>query len=662
MTLQLYPQGRYNLNFDISAMLLAGLLFLFYITRPRVFQERRTKYFMILLGTLFLSALLDFSVCAAMNSGISRGTVKMEAAIALTHLFSVSQPYFIVLYLLEALGFSRRYTKAEYFAIAIPEIALITLLVMTTLRHLVSGGSLGDPDTYALFFKVWFAAIIVFYMTVALLLLHRTKNVLLRREYIAILALIFAFLVSMIPQFVNSHLKMTRFLVALCMLGIYITLENNADLYDTETGLRTRTTLWRESEAIFSLSLHASVVSIKLGNTGYLAMMLGIPAMKELYHQVGMYLQRYADDKVHAFRLSSHSYALLFLQDDPARAEKIAADILDRFQEQWPLAGTYVYVAAEVWISHIPEQIPDEQHLSVFVDSSYDTGIPDNILHRFDMLASEQRKSEVELALQRALSAGSLMVYYQPIYDTREHRIRSCEALVRMHDEKLGDVSPEEFIRVAEQTGLVGRIGELVFEKVCTFWETRCPQQYGLSFIEVNLSTIQCMDKDLPERFQQIMKKHGVKPEEINLEITESAVIHDEKAMQTFLASMRKIGFSFALDDFGTGNANFSYVMKYPFRLLKIDKSFLWGAEKEASAGAILDSMLELTQGLGRDAVVEGVETKAQRDYLVGRKVRYLQGYYYAKPIPEQDFLHFLENFNQKAQEEKRDGAQEQAR
>ena len=139
MTLQLYPQGRYNLNFDISAMLLAGLLFLFYITRPRVFQERRTKYFMILLGT-----------------------VKIEAALALTHLFSVSQPYFIVLYLLEALGFSRRYTKAEYFAIAIPEIALITLLLMTTLRHLVSGGSLGDPDTYALFFKVWFAAIIVY--------------------------------------------------------------------------------------------------------------------------------------------------------------------------------------------------------------------------------------------------------------------------------------------------------------------------------------------------------------------------------------------------------------------------------------------------------------------------------------------------------------------
>ncbi len=145
------------------------------------------------------------------------------------------------------------------------------------------------------------------------------------------------------------------------------------------------------------------------------------------------------------------------------------------------------------------------------------------------------------------------------------------------------------------------------------------------------------------------MKKHGVKPEEINLEITESAVIHDEKAMQTFLASMRKIGFSFALDDFGTGNANFSYVMKYPFRLLKIDKSFLWGAEKEASARAILDCMLELTQGIGRDAVVEGVETKAQRDYLVGRKVRYLQGYYYSKPIPEQDFLHFLENFNRRA-------------
>ena len=118
--------------------------------------------------------------------------------------------------------------------------------------------------------------------------------------------------------------------------------------------------------------------------------------------------------------------------------------------------------------------------------------------------------------------------------------------------------------------------------------------------------------------------------------------------MQSLLSSLQKIGFSFSLDDFGTGNANFSYVMKYLFRLIKIDKSFLWGAEKDTSAKAILESMLELTRGIGRDAVVEGVETRAQRDYLVGKGVRYLQGYYYSRPIPEQDFLSFLQNFNEK--------------
>ena len=279
----------------------------------------------------------------------------------------------------------------------------------------------------------------------------------------------------------------------------------------------------------------------------------------------------------------------------------------------------------------------------------------------------ERQRFEEQLVadFERAVAEDEIVVYFQPQFHVRGEEqpvLASAEALVRWEHPQLGMLTPDQFIPIFERNGLIRRLDYHVWRQAARFMQSWKEKYDLLVPVSINISRVDLFDEELEERLIGLVREFGLSPGEFMLEITESAVIHDEKAMQTFLASMRKIGFSFALDDFGTGNANFSYVMKYPFRLLKIDKSFLWGAEKEASARAILDSMLELTQGIGRDAVVEGVETKAQRDYLVGRKVRYLQGYYYAKPIPEQDFLHFLENFNQKAQEEKRDGAQEQAR
>ncbi|MDD6551596.1 MAG: EAL domain-containing protein, partial [Lachnospiraceae bacterium] len=209
-----------------------------------------------------------------------------------------------------------------------------------------------------------------------------------------------------------------------------------------------------------------------------------------------------------------------------------------------------------------------------------------------------------------------------------------------------------EFIKVAEQTGLVSQIGEIVFEKVCRYLHDVKPQQYGLEFVEVNLSTVQCMDTNLPDRFAEIMQKYGVTADQIDLEITESAVVNDENTMIHVLNRLTDMGFSFALDDFGTGNANYSYIIKYPFRLIKIDKSFLWGSEKNAENAIILKNMVGMISDLDRLAVVEGVETVEQKEKMIINGVRYLQGYYYSKPVPEADFTDYVKNFNDGASEE----------
>ena len=302
-------------------------------------------------------------------------------------------------------------------------------------------------------------------------------------------------------------------------------------------------------------------------------------------------------------------------------------------------------ISVQVWMTKVPEQMKTQEQLGIFVGAEYNDRLPKDRIYLADELREEERRISVEMAVRRALENRSLEVYYQPIYDTKCGKIHSAEALVRLKDEELGMISPEEFIPVAEQTGMIAQIGDFVFQEVCRFLSSGAPQHAGLRFVEVNLSTVQCMDTQLPERLLSIAEGYGVSPSEINLEITESAMVYSMNTMRSVMEELTKDGFSFALDDFGTGRANLSYLQNFPFRIIKVDKSFLWADGESEDNHVIFENMLSLIRGLRREAVAEGVETKEQRDMLISHGVEYLQGFYYSKPVPEQDFMKYLEEF-----------------
>lgn len=258
----------------------------------------------------------------------------------------------------------------------------------------------------------------------------------------------------------------------------------------------------------------------------------------------------------------------------------------------------------------------------------------------------EKRYEQVAKAIHNARGTDRLKVHYQPIYNSKTGEIHSAEALTRLVDPGLGMIFPDEFIFVAEQTGDIVWIGEYVFESACKFLESGGAEAYGLKCMEINLSTIQCFDTELAKKFSSIAEKHSISPSCINLEITETAEVYSATAMLRTVQELISAGFSFALDDFGTGYANYSYVVNYPFKLIKIDKSFLWNAEKSPENKIVLENMLQLIDRLGKKAVVEGVETKEQQDFLIDAGVDYLQGYYYSKPVPEDQFVSCIREHN----------------
>lgn len=643
----LYTPGKYNLNFNIAASLMDTLILVFFLSRKKA-RNYRSKLFVLLLINLTIAAIAE-DADGLMRNGLLDCSNNLKTFITVVaHYFHESIAFLLTLYLLEILVSFREVRHSEVWLISIPQILLTVFELVPPLRHLLyyydKAGFYNRGQLYA----VIYYGIIIAYLLIGVLIMVRNWNTFAQKDLRYVVFVTIGFIVSMMFEWIDQYLRVTVFLQSLCMLGIYVYIENDRETFEEGTSLMNKNALMRETNILFEGTDYTSyVISVRIRRNEMYEVTLGEEIASGLLRKINVWMSQLTRERIHVYHISPLTYAVMLFNDTEENAVAMADMIMNRFSREWEYNYTPAMYSAQVLIGSVPYDISQSEQMLVFTDRGYDANLPtDRILYAEDVMKADARRAMVEVALNRALDGNTFEVFYQPIYDTMTNRIHSCEALVRMNDRDMGYVSPEEFIKVAEHTGMVGKIGEIVFEKVCRFISEKNPKQYGIDFIEVNLSTIQCMDTDLPDRFAEIMKKYGVTSDEINLEITESAVVGSESTMQDVLHRLHDMGLAFALDDFGTGNANYSYIMNYPFRIIKVDKSFLWNSFKSHDNEVIFDNMISLIRGLRREAVVEGVETEDQKDRLVKDGVRYLQGYFYSKPVPEDEFLNYVKQFN----------------
>lgn len=280
-------------------------------------------------------------------------------------------------------------------------------------------------------------------------------------------------------------------------------------------------------------------------------------------------------------------------------------------------------------------------------DMKYRSGKSLEIVHG-DSLGIDQlqRYRNVEEAIERALIEKEFKMFYQPIFSPEKNKIITAEALIRLNDRVLGYVSPEEFIPISENNGKIIEISEYVIDSVFRFVKETQLKDMGVEFIEMNLSVMQCMDKKLVEKLQYYLDKYGIDPKQINLEITETATNFDEERLRDQLEKIKKLGFHFSLDDYGTGYSNLVRVLEYPIDIIKLDKSIVWSAFHDKDNFITLKNLISMFHDVRRKIVAEGVETEEQMNALVELGCDYLQGYYYSKPISEEEFLAYVARHN----------------
>jgi EAL domain-containing protein (putative c-di-GMP-specific phosphodiesterase class I) len=253
------------------------------------------------------------------------------------------------------------------------------------------------------------------------------------------------------------------------------------------------------------------------------------------------------------------------------------------------------------------------------------------------------KRVEIDNKLRRALENGDFYLNYQALMDAKSQSIIGAEALIRWDDEELGEVSPEEFVPLAEESGLIVEIGNWVMDTALADvqkWRERsdCKDFY----IAINLSSRQFRGKDIVKNIADSLKRYNLPGSSLELEITERLLMKDVPHVIDILNQFKEMGIRLSIDDFGTGYSSLSYLKRFPFDVLKIDKSFISDIGEDPDDTALCDAIIAMAHSLGLSIIGEGVETEMQFDFLNQRGVETIQGYYVSKPMVNEDFLKFI--------------------
>lgn len=325
---------------------------------------------------------------------------------------------------------------------------------------------------------------------------------------------------------------------------------------------------------------------------------------------------------------------------DTSHVETVARRILSSLSAPIALQSHNPVVTPSIGIALYPQDGTDPDSLVRNADTAmYVAKAEGRACYRFyneEMNARAVEQLKMEEELRHAMHNNELELRYQPQVSTETGTIVSMEALVRWKHPQRGMVSPIEFIPVAESTGLIIELGEWVLEEVARHYQQW--RELGLPDIRisVNISPIQFNQNGLAQRVSDILKRGGLPPDRIELELTESAIMTDAQTNITKLRELKDIGLSLAVDDFGTGYSSLSYLKRFPIDTLKIDQSFVADLDSQDGA-AIIDAILALSGSLKLRVIAEGIETEEQLRHLISRRCDILQGYYFSRPAYPED-------------------------
>ncbi len=409
--------------------------------------------------------------------------------------------------------------------------------------------------------------------------------------------------------------------------------------YDSLTGLANRFTMSQSLEKILSApqasNRSCSVFLLDLDRFKQVNDTMGHPAGDVLLKQVSTRLQRTVGKMGQVGRLGGDEFKVIV----PGRVEReelaeLGREIINSLSQPYTIEGQRVVIGASVGIAIAPDDGESSDDIIRNADlalyAAKDGGRGRLHFYSQDLHADAEARSQMEEDLRDALAKGQLEMFYQPVVSTSTENITGFEALMRWHHPVKGWISPHRFIESAEDTGMIQQLGEWALRQACEQL-AEWPDEIRMA---VNVSPLQFANPQLPRIVANAIASTGIKPSQLELEITETVFLQDSAATDAMFAALKNLGVRLALDDFGTGYSSLGYLKKAPFDKIKIDKSFVRGITEAGSRNAaIIASITSLAHSLGMETTAEGVETMDELDLVRLHGCSHVQGYIYERPL-----------------------------
>lgn len=629
-----------NIQTQCCGVIVLLVLYLFYRRQEKVKLNTEKAYWRAFCITV-LSVCMDIlSIVAIVN--MDRLPLLFVNWVCKTYLVSMigvalSSLLYIYADLYSKNGQYQRFIK-QYIALAICGAILIYVLPIHIYCDMEKDAvyTYGPSALATYLFALSFVAMNTYSM-----IKHRDMINFRRRE--AVFVWMFVWISAAIVQFFFKDILIIGYAFAIGIMILYLKLENPEQNLDKRTGMFNQNAFAEYTQQLFVEGKDFSILCL------YFEGLFHQNAQKGINEDVKLQISRYllSIPEARVFKNAEDEVVLLF--EDSEYAKGVAEQLKIRFDDKWGRNGSVILRLHGIFVPKLSviSDAVDIPYLLRYARENRGKYTENDFITVEGAMASDMYAERItEQLILSAIENGRIEVFYQPIYSVREQRFTCAEALIRMRDEDGRLIPPIQFIEVAERNGLIIKVGEIVFEKVCKLIKERDLSRYGLQYIEVNLSIVQCVYSKLAENFMGIMDEYGINPACINLEITESASLTAKNILMDNMKKLLDYGVKFSLDDFGTGQSNLNYIVDMPVSIVKFDRDMTSAYFENGKAKYVMDAAMHMIQGMNLEIVSEGIETREQFETMQSLGISYIQGYYFSKPLPEGEFLQFVEKEN----------------
>lgn len=639
----------YIVDYEVCAFVFLLVITILFFTRYR-FPDIQNKFFSnFIIAALVVVGTDILSVFTLQNSHRVPLWINYAVNIVLYGCNTMLVPI-LILYILALSGKLVKRNIPWITAMLLPAAITEVLILSTPYTHWFFYFTQDFTYTKGIGFLYLFV-LSFFYFMVCFVLACVVKKKLLKSQFYSFMCSIIIVLASIVIQILFPGYLVTGVAISISILIMFITLQNPASRIDEQTGLFNKIAFLSFIKQQILKQKRINIVYIDIDKMSAINTMFGFECGNKLIENISSFLKKNMQKSL-VFRIQGDQFLLVCKNRETCKNN--VYKFLDKLSVPFQINNAQVKISACVCFAMDLENTSTDEtriimELEQMMNVAKEKG-SDTILQLDEKVQAEmKRKSQVENALQYSIKTNNIDVYLQPIYCIKTQKIVGAEALARMYSTSLGNISPGEFIPIAERTGAIINLGEQVQKKVCQFVkENKLYKNDVFKFIEVNLSALEFMQPNLFKIAIDKFNKYSVPYDFIVFEITESVATHGYNNITETMEQFNSKGVCFALDDFGTGFSNLSSIMRLPFSTVKIDRGMMLDALKNKENEFLLKNLINIFHGLGKKVIVEGVETEEQLKVIVDMNADYIQGFIFGKPMQMPQFLQLINQQNSK--------------